>query len=72
LICLIGYNSPKNTPFLFRKDEENGRKMVSLMFSTFAEDVGCLKGGEGSIVLYKITKMPLLMPLVSFSSIYPI
>jgi hypothetical protein len=30
------------------------------------------KGGEGSIVLYKITKMPLLMLLVSFSSIYPI
>jgi hypothetical protein len=28
--------------------------------------------GEGSIVLYKITKMPLLMPLVSSSSIYSI
>jgi hypothetical protein len=30
------------------------------------------KGGEGDIVLYKITKMPLLLPFVSFSSIYPI
>ena len=30
------------------------------------------KGGEGNTILYKITKMPLLMPLVSSSSIYPI
>jgi hypothetical protein len=30
------------------------------------------KGVEENIVLYKITKMPLLMPLVSSSSIYPI
>ena len=30
------------------------------------------KGGEGDIVLYKITKMPLLMPLVLSSSIYSI
>jgi hypothetical protein len=52
LICFLGYNPPKNTPFLFnlkkwRGDEENGRKMVSLMFSPFEEDVSCVKRRRG-------------------------
>jgi hypothetical protein len=38
---------PGTLLFLFslkkwRRDEENGKKMVSLLFFTFAEDVGCL------------------------------
>jgi hypothetical protein len=31
----------------WRGDEENGRKMVSLMFSPFEEDVSCVKRRRG-------------------------
>jgi hypothetical protein len=46
--------------------------MVSLLFFLLQRTWSVFKGGEENIVLYKITKMPLLMPFVSSSSIYPI
>jgi len=49
-----------------------GEKWSPSCFLPLQRTWAIFKGGERSIVLYKITKMPLLMPLVSFSSIYSI
>ena len=80
LICFLGYNPPKNTPFWFslkkwRENEENETKqMVSLLFFHLQRTCSIFKERrvEESICYDKITKIPLLMPLVSSSSIYPI
>jgi len=68
---------PRTLPFdLTWRNGEEMKKMGENWFPSYflllQRTWVVFKGGEGDIVLYKITKMPLLLPFVSFSSIYPI
>jgi len=76
LICFLGYNPPKNTPFDLASRNGEERKKIGEKWSPSyflllqRRTWAVFKKGEGNIALYKITKIPLLMRLVPSSSIY--
>jgi hypothetical protein len=65
---LLFYLTWRNGEEMKKMEEKWSPSYFLLLQRTWA----VFKGGEGDFVLYKITKMLLLMPLVSSSSIYPI